>query len=220
MSKSDDVLNPAVQPFIPAPPMDKQGIDKYRQPGCGLIIMFIVVAWGIEIADKIFFFINFDALGLRPKSISGLLGIFTMPWLHGGFMHLISNTLTFIVLGYLVVATEKRRFYYTSFMIILLSGIGTWLIAQKGTVHVGASGLIYGYFGYLVTRAFLEKRMLWTVLGIGLLIIYGGMLWGMIPISAGKTISWEGHLCGFLAGLWMARKNFRESKVAQGQLIG
>jgi len=171
---NNEELPPSARPFIPAPPSDKQGIDKYKQPGCGLIFFF-------------------------------------MPWLHGGFGHLISNTLTFVVLGYLIVATEKRRFYHTSFMIVLLSGLGTWLIGRSGTVHIGASGLIYGYFGYLVTRAFLEKRLLWTVLGIVLFLMYGGMIFGMMP--TGKAISWEGHLMGFLAGIWMARSNFKKAAV-------
>lgn len=207
---NNEELPPSARPFIPAPPSDKQGIDKYKQPGCGLIFFFIVIAWGIEILDH-FPWINLDDHGLRPRSISGLIGIFTMPWLHGGFGHLISNTLTFVVLGYLIVATEKRRFYHTSFMIVLLSGLGTWLIGRSGTVHIGASGLIYGYFGYLVTRAFLEKRLLWTVLGIVLFLMYGGMIFGMMP--TGKAISWEGHLMGFLAGIWMARSNFKKAAV-------
>lgn len=181
--------------------------EKYRKPGCGLILLYIVIAWGLEIFDHLPG-VNFDTLGLRPREPMGLIGVFTMPWLHGGFMHLISNTLTFIVLGYLIVATERQRFYHTSFMIMLISGLGTWLIGRSGSVHIGASAIIYGYFGYLVTRAFLEKRLLWTILGVVLVVLYGGMLWGMLPTDS--RMSWEGHLMGFVAGVWMARVNFKK----------
>lgn len=206
MSRTVDVevIDPQDRPFIPPPASGQQGIEKYRMPGCGLIIFFIVIAWGLEIIDLIPG-INLDILGVRPRNISGLLGVVTMPWLHGGFGHLISNTSTFAVLGYLVLATERERFLSTSLKIIVLSGLGTWLIGRGGSVHIGASALIYGYFGYLVTRAFLEKKLLWVILGIALCFFYGGMIWGVIP--SGGPVSWEGHLAGFLAGIWLARKN-------------
>ena len=218
MSNEIDVMvvDPKEGPFIPSPSSTKRGVARYRQPGCGLIALFIVVAWGLEIFDH-FPGVNLDGLGLRPRKISGLLGIFTMPWLHGGFGHLISNTIPFVVLGYLIVATERQRFYYTSFMILLLSGLGTWFIGDKNSIHIGASGLVYGYFGYLVTRAFLEKRALWTVLGILLLIVYGGMIWGVLPTDS--RISWEGHLMGFLSGFWMARVNFKRQSQSAALIV-
>lgn len=206
MSRTVDVevIDPQERPFIPPPSSGQKGIERYRMPGCGLIIFFIVIAWGLEIIDLIPG-INLDILGVRPRNISGLLGVVTMPWLHGGFSHLFSNTAYFAVLGYLVLATERERFFSTSLKIILLSGLGTWLIGRGGSVHIGASALIYGYFGYLLMRAYLEKKLLWIILGIALCFFYGGMIWGVIP--TGGPISWEGHLMGFIAGIWLARKN-------------
>lgn len=199
-----EVLDPTSRPFIPPPPSDKKGIERYRLPGCGLILSLIALAWAIEIIDHIPG-VNFDAMGLRPKELTGLFGIFTMPWIHGGIPHLFSNTIAFFFLAYVVLATEGQRFFRTSFWIIVLSGIGTWLIGSKGSVHIGASGLVYGYFGYLLMRSWLEKKLIWAILGVTLCIFYGGMIWGMMP--TGKPISWEGHLCGFIAGVWMARQN-------------
>jgi len=195
------------QPFIPRPPSNERGLNKYQVPGCGLIIAFVILAWALEIIDLLPF-VNLDLFGIHPHKPLGLIGVLTMPWLHGGFPHLISNTMTFVVLGYIIVATEKQRFYYTSFMIILFSGIGTWLIGEKGSVHIGASALIYGYFGYLVTRAFLEKRLIWIILGIALIVFYGGLIFGVFPSD--DSISWEGHLMGFIAGIWMAFRNFKK----------
>ncbi len=195
---------PNATPFIPASALSPTQRENYRRPGCGFILTCLIIAWGLEIIDLLPL-VNLDALGLRPREVGGLLGVVTMPWLHGGFGHLISNSLPFVVLGYIVVATEKQRFYQTTGMILLISGIGTWLIGQRGSVHIGASALIYGYFGYLVMRAFRERRFLWTLLGIALVVCYGGMVWGMMPTD--QPISWQGHLMGFLAGLYMARQN-------------
>lgn len=200
------------RPFIPPPPQSEEvGLKKYRLPGCGMIFFFIALAWGIEIFDH-FPGVNLDSLGVRPRRISGLIGVLTMPWLHGSFGHLISNTLTFAGLGYLVLATERERFFSTSLQIILFSGLGTWLIGRGGgSVHIGASALIYGYFGYLVTRALTEKKVLWTLFGLVLLFLYGGMIFGILPTKG--PISWEGHLAGFVSGVWLARKNIRRTRL-------
>lgn len=203
--------------FIPPPAQpEATGVQKYRLPGCGLIMLFIAIAWGIEILD---FFMrtatlgksSLDAFGLLPRTFSGLLGVITMPWLHYGFMHLISNTLTFAVLGYLVLATERERFFSTSLKIILISGIGTWLIGRE-SYHIGASALIYGYFGHLMTRAFLERNARWTVLGIILGVLYGGMMFGLLPK---EKVSFEGHLTGFLAGIWLAYNKYKRPAPAR-----
>jgi len=176
---------------------------RFNQPGCGLILMYIFVAWGIEVVD-VFLGRNLDYLGVRPREISSLLGIFAMPWLHGGFGHLLSNTLTFAVLGYLMLAVEKERFLRSSVIIVVLSGLGTWLIGRPGSIHIGASALIYGYFGYLLSRSYFERQLKWILFGVVLFLIYGGMVWGVLPQGGG--VSWEGHLCGFIAGHWLARR--------------
>ena len=204
-----EVLSPSEKPFVPKEQSKlKSGLNKLRLPGCGVVLVCIAIAWGIEIVDHIPK-LNFDVLGLRPRSLSGLLGIFTMPFLHGGFGHLFSNTLTFAVLAYLMLATEGTRFFKTTLAIMVLSGIGTWVIGAQNSIHIGASALIYGYFGYLVTRAFTEKRTLWTVFGVILCIFYGGLIFGIFP-SLRKGISWEGHFSGFAAGIFLAYRRFKK----------
>jgi membrane associated rhomboid family serine protease len=167
----------------------------------------VALAWLVEIADQVFGFIGLplDALGIRPRQFLGLVGVFLSPWLHGDWLHLTNNSIAFLGLGFLMVLAEGRRFLATTFLLVIMSGLGTWLIGRSGTIHVGASGLIYGYFGYLLLRAWTERRPLWIVVGIGVAIVYGSMLWGVLPTTEG--ISWEAHLCGLLGGLWLGRSH-------------
>ncbi len=171
--------------------------------GLKVILFAVFIAWGIELLDHIPL-INLDKFGIHPRKFKSLFGILAMPWLHGSFGHLIANTIPFISLATLVLLTEKERFYLTTFKIILVAGLGTWLIGRPNSVHIGASSLIYGYFGYLLMRSYLEKKVTWFLLGAFLLYAYGHLIFGILP-SCKKHISWEGHLAGLISGLWIAR---------------
>jgi len=129
-----------------------------------------------------------------------LLGIPCAPWLHGSFEHLMGNTVAFLGLGTIVMLAEGRRFLETTMILVLVSGLGTWLIGRPA-VHIGASGLIYGYFGYVMGRAFWERKILWALVGIVVAMFYGYMIWGVLPRRG--PMSWEGHLSGLAAGLWL-----------------
>ena len=192
---------------------------KASRPGCGLVLGLVVLAWMVEIADWVFGLIGIpiDALGIHPREMFGLVGVFLSPWLHGDWSHLANNSVAFLGLGFLMVIAEGPRFLRTTFLLVVISGLGTWLIGRGGSVHIGASGLIYGYFGYLLLRAWTERRPLWIVVGIGVALFYGGMLWGVLPTEEG--ISWEAHLCGFLGGLWLGRSHGKLSKVQAGKVF-
>lgn len=179
---------------------------KIERPTLFYLLDLVLIAWVVEAVDQWILGGFLDQFGVRPRSLWGLIGIPLMPWLHGGFGHLLSNTIPFLTLGWIMIRSEGRRFYYTSAVIILLCGIGTWLIAGKGEVHVGASGLIYGYFGYVMTRAFIEKKALWLFTGILVALFYGGMIVGVFP-NSNHHMSWEGHLTGMLAGIWLGRRH-------------
>lgn len=170
------------------------------------LVDLVLLAWLIEGIDQLLLGGWLDNFGIHPRNPIGLTGIPLMPWLHGGFAHLSSNTLPFLTLGYIMIKSEGRRFFYTSIIIILLGGLGTWLIAEPGEVHIGASGLIYGYFGYVMTRAIIESRLLWLITGILVALFYGSMIFGVLPQS-GQPVSWEGHLMGMLAGIWLGKRN-------------
>ena len=168
----------------------------------------VCFCWVIEIADWITPFLSFDGFGIRPRNLFGLIGIPLSPFLHIGFSHLMANTLPFLILGYIVLKAEKIHFYTASVMITLLGGLGTWLIAGPSEVHVGASGLIYGYFGYVMIRGFMEGRIKWVLTGVFTALFFGGMIFGVFP-SESSLISWEGHLCGMIAGSWFGYKRVK-----------
>lgn len=180
----------------------KESTKWYKKISINLRILLALVAvgWAVEIIDLIPFF-ELDSFGVRPREIKGLIGIPLMPFLHGDFSHLLSNTFPFIVLGWIVLKAERKKFILVSIIIILLGGLGTWLFGREHTIHIGASGLVYGYFGYVITRAFMERNFIWITTGLLVAFFYGSLIFGALPVQD-QTISWEGHLFGMLAGGW------------------
>ena len=178
-----------------------RGRRSFDRPGLGLLAAWILIAWAVELVDQRTS-LNLDQYGILPRDLMGLRGVILSPWLHGSWQHLIANTVTFLGLGVITILVDGRRFIRTTIYLVLLSGMGTWIIARGG-VHIGASGLIYGYFGYILGRAIWEGRVLWIVFGVVVAAIYGGMIQGVFPGEAG--ISWEGHLAGLLGGVWLGK---------------
>jgi membrane associated rhomboid family serine protease len=160
---------------------------------------FVLFFWMLELIDLVIFRGGLDGLGVRPRTLNGLIGIFIMPFLHNGFGHVLANTVPFLVLGWLVMIRRTADFYFVTAVVILVSGLGVWLLGGANTVHIGASGLIFGYFGFLVLRGYFERSFFSIVLGIIVVFFYGGLIWGVLPtFQAG--ISWLGHLFGFVGG--------------------
>lgn len=192
------------------------GSRRWDRPGCGLLILWVAVAWGLELADALPF-LQLDHLGIRPRRLVGLPGILLAPWLHLGFGHLIANTMAFLGLGAVVLLADGRRFITTTMILVLVSGLGVWLIGRPNTVHIGASSLIYGYFGYVMARAIWEKKVGWAILGILVGVFYGGMIWGVLPSNGPIPVSWEGHLSGLLAGLWLGWTHVKDDEASAGK---
>ncbi|KKK06640.1 rhomboid family intramembrane serine protease [Micromonospora sp. HK10] len=137
--------------------------------------------------------------GIIPRRIQGLDGVIFSPFLHAGWNHLYSNSIPLILLGTFVLAAGTRRFLWSTMVIILVSGLGVWFTGSPNSVVVGASGVIFGYLGILLTRGVVERSW-WNfavVLLVGLL--YGWQLLGILPTD--ERISWQGHLFGFLGGI-------------------
>ena len=144
---------------------------KKGHPGLGLLASLIVIAWLIELIDW-YFKLNLEQFGVVPRSFTGLRGIIGMPWLHANWDHLLDNTIALLGLGVIVILAEGRRFGTTTLVLALISGMGTWLIADIGhakSVHIGASGLVYSYFGYILARAIWGRRLVWATLGAGVM---------------------------------------------------
>lgn len=163
-----------------------------------VLFWLITVMWALEIADLLILRRSLDAWGIRPRNVSGLWGVAVAPFLHGGLGHLMANTVPFLTLGWLVMLRGVSQFVVVTAMVTLLGGMGVWLFARPGTIHIGASILIFGYLGFLLSRGYFERSVVSIVIAVLVGVIYGGALWGILPGQRG--VSWEGHLFGFLAG--------------------
>lgn len=179
---------------------DALGIPEWMRPVV-IVGVFASLMWVVELID-LFPGTNLDRWGLRPRELEGLVGIVTMPLLHGGFGHLISNTIPFVIMGSLIAASSVSRYFLITAIITLVSGVGTWLIGPGQSVHIGASALVFGYLTYLLTRGLFDRKPTYLLLGIVVLFLYGGVLWGILPRPG---ISWQGHLLGAVGGVAAAR---------------
>ena len=120
---------------------------------------------------------------------------------HNGFGHLLANTLPFLLLGSAIALGSLRRFAYVTAVTMLVCGVGTWLTGPAHTVHIGASGIVFGYLTYLLSRGWFARHLGYLLGGVLVFFIYGGALWGLLP-SPG--VSWQGHLFGALGGILAA----------------
>jgi len=170
--------------------------------------LLVAVFWSVEIVDAITPW-SLDVYGIRPRSIAGLWGILAAPFLHGGFDHLAANTVPFLVLGWLTMVREWWHFVFVTVLATLLGGFGVWLVGSSNSVHVGASGVIFGYLGFLLLSGVFERRLGPILVSIVVGLVYGGLVFGVLPSQPG--VSWEGHLFGFVAGIlaayWVARRS-------------
>ncbi len=166
------------------------------------LLAIVAILWVIEAVDLIFFGGALNNLGIRPRTVSGLWGILFAPFLHGNFAHLLANTIPLVSLGWLIMLRKSGDLIPVTAISALVGGFGTWLIGSPG-VHIGASGVIFGYFGFLLLRGYFERSIGAIALSILVTFLYGGIIWGVLPNQPG--ISWEGHLCGFIGGAIAAR---------------
>jgi membrane associated rhomboid family serine protease len=167
----------------------------------GTMLSFTAVLWVIEFYDQVSP-ADLDRDGIVPRSTDGLEGIVWAPLLHGGWAHLIGNTLPFLVFGFLVLANGIGRFALVTGIVWVLGGLGVWLTAPDGSVTVGMSGVIFGWLAYLLVRGFFARSGTQILLAVVLFFFWGGILLGVLPGQEG--VSWQGHLFGALAGVLAA----------------
>lgn len=166
------------------------------------IALFIAIIWVVFFLDLL---LPLEKLGLLPRSLSGLVGIVTMPFLHGNFPHLLSNTVPLIILLGLMVISRPRP-WSTMILLTLISGAALWLLGRSA-LHIGASGLIYALMGFLIAAGMLERRLISALIAIFVGVTYGtALIGGILPGTPG--VSWEGHLFGLLAGAALAWTRF------------
>ncbi|XAS67984.1 rhomboid family intramembrane serine protease [Micrococcaceae bacterium Sec5.7] len=169
----------------------------------GLLVVgsFVLLLFVIELVNVLTLHSLNRTFGLRPRSLDGFLDIFTFPLLHANLNHLLSNTLPLIVFGFLVFLSGLRVFITALASSWLGSGLVVWLIG--GGITVGASGLVFGLFAFLLVRGFFNRSWWQILLSIVLFMVYGGILFGVLPTLAG-FVSWQAHLGGAVGGVFAA----------------
>jgi membrane associated rhomboid family serine protease len=190
------------------------------RPRLVLVGILLAVMWGLEIVDTLLGQPT-NSFGIRPRETEGLLGIVFAPVLHGGFQHLVANTLPFVVLAFLTLLRGLKTFVMTTLFVTIVGGLCVWLVGGSNTSHIGASGLIFGYFGYIMALAIFERSFKSIMLAILVGLIYGGMIFGVFPGTPG--VSWEGHMFGFLSGAawaWLENERSKKSPSKAGSLSG
>ena len=163
---------------------------------------FVVLLWIVQGVNWATGYALNLAFGLIPRRVEGLDGVALMPLLHGSVPHLAANTPPLLVMGGLLALTATRALVLVNAIIVVGGGALVWLFASTA-IHVGASGLVFGWFGFLVTRAILDRSPVTLASAAIVGLLYGAMIWGVLPGRAG--VSWEAHLFGFLAGAAAAR---------------
>jgi len=173
------------------------------RPGWAALVMLLLLAglWVLEFFDQLSGN-ELDQLGIHAHQVDGLPEIFTAPFLHAGWDHLISNSLPFYILGFLVLLSGLARWVASSLIIIVMSGLTAWFLTPPHTIILGASGLIFGWLTYLLARGIWSRRPAQVVIAALVLLVYGGLIWGIFPSSAG--ISWQAHLGGAVGGVFAA----------------
>jgi len=172
--------------------------------GTAIVAMggLLVGMWVLEAVDQVSDH-SLDPYGIRPHTDEGLVSIFLAPWLHGGWAHLIGNSIPFLLLGTLVLLDGWRRWALATLVIVVASGLTVWLFSPPGSITLGASGIVFGWLTYLLVRGFYSGSFAQIGIGVVVFLVYGGILWGVLPSDAG--ISWQGHLGGAVGGVLAAR---------------
>lgn len=162
------------------------------------VLWLVFLMWSVFLLDTQLN-LNLLRFGIVPRDADHLPGIVIWPFLHANTAHLVSNTVSFLVLGSIVSIRERTSaFLLLSLYITLYAGLGVWIVGRDA-LHIGASGLVFGYFGYILSRGIYDGKISSVVIASAVMIFFGGMLWGVMPTD--RPVSWEGHLCGFIAGV-------------------
>jgi membrane associated rhomboid family serine protease len=185
-----------------------------RRTAIGIVIALVALMWVLEVVDVALDH-RLDQYGIEPRDPDGLDGVVAAPFLHVGFGHLLANTLPFVVMGVVIAFEGPLRLVGVTALVAIVSGLGTWLVAPDNTIHLGASGVVFGYATYLIARGLFNRRAGELAIGAGVALLWGGALLGGLEPQRG--ISWQGHLFGALGGLLAAWALARPQSRARSQ---
>jgi membrane associated rhomboid family serine protease len=186
--------------------------------GMLLVAALAAVMWVSEVVDQVAGG-RLDRYGIEPRDPDGLDGIVFAPFLHGGFDHLIGNTIPFVLLGFAIALGGALRVALVTTIVAVVGGLGTWLVGPANTVHIGASGIVFGYAAYLVARGVFSRSVAQIALGVAVVAVWGTtLLRGLVPEDG---VSWQGHLFGAVGGLlaaWLVHGRAQRAKPVASEL--
>jgi membrane associated rhomboid family serine protease len=195
------------------------GLREQRQKqveGLTLLAIIVGVMWLLEVFNSL----DHNALdndGIYPRSIAHLWGIITAPFLHVSFAHLIDNTIPFVFMGVIIALRGAVKLALVTAIVIVIGGLGTWLIAPSHSITVGASGVVFGYATYLLTCGVFDRSWLEMLVGVVVAVVWGGALLSSLVPHYG--VSWQGHACGAVAGViaaWLLSADRRRASGSPG----
>ena len=168
-----------------------------------LIVMCVLTAalWAVQIVNAHENY-GLNRFGVRPRAADGLWGVLTQPFLHQSYGHLLSNTVPLLAIGWTLLLSGVRVFLFVTAVVVVLGDFLTWLIAPSNQLIVGASGLVFGWLGYLLARAFFTRRIKWILTAVALLVFFGTLLGSLLP-TVDARVSWQSHLTGFAVGIFV-----------------
>lgn len=176
--------------------------EGFRQ-GIALLAYLLALMWALAVLDLLLLRRVLNHLSIQPRQLAGIPGIFVAPLLHGDFKHLAANSGPLVILGSIILLQGLEVLGIVTIFVWLFSGVGIWLLGRPHTKHLGVSGVVFGYLGYLLLRGYFERSVPAIAVSVFVGVIYGGALWGLLPLERGK--SWVGHGLGFVGGVWVAR---------------
>jgi membrane associated rhomboid family serine protease len=187
--------------------------------GLVLLIGIVALMWFIEVINSV----DHNALdndgGLIPRNLDRLWAIFTSPFLHASFQHLIDNTVPFVFMGVIIALRGAAKLALVTLVVVVVGGLGTWLIAPADTQTVGASGVVFGYATYLFARGLFDRSALEILIGVVVGVVWGGAL--VASVVPQNRVSWQAHVCGAIGGVvaaWLlaGRRQGRGSRTPDG----
>jgi len=184
------------------------------------ILGITAICWLVFVVNNLILSGQLSQYGIVPRHLNGLPGIIWSPFLHTSFRHLAANTVPLLILGGVICARSKTEFTMVTTGGILLGGFLTWLLARTAS-HIGASGLIFCFFGYLASLAYFNRNIPTLLLSLVCIVGYGGLLRGVVPTTT--AVSWEGHLAGIVSGIalaWLGSKIKKPAKDISQPALG
>jgi membrane associated rhomboid family serine protease len=204
------------------PSAGKRFRGRQQREGLLLLVGIVALMWLVEVVNWIDGY-RLDNDGIVPRNFGHLWGIFTSPFIHANFApHLLDNTIPLVFMGVIIALAGAARLAGVTFIVILIGGLGTWLIAPSGTDTIGASGVVFGYATYLFTRGLFNRNLVELLIGIVVGVVWGGALLASVVPHYG--VSWQAHVCGAIGGVVaaavMARERPARGKPAEGRSEG